>query len=305
MILITGITGKSGLYFFQNIINDKKLKNEKFRVVVRQTSNTDFIDKSGICIEKAIGDLNNLKFIEEAMKDIDVVFHIAGIHFSLNVIEAAIKNNVKWVILVHTTGIFSKYKSAAAQYRDIENRINLLKSNSKLDLTILRPTMIYGDIEDRNISIFIKIVDKIQIIPVINHGNYHLQPVHAKDLGNAYYQVLLNESKTKNKCYNLSGREPILLIDMLKIISKELGVSRKFFSVPFPVAYAGAWMLFAISFGNIDYREKIQRMIESRAFSHEYARNDFGYNPMSFQEGIKDEICKYRQRMKKSEFHIC
>ena len=58
----------------------------------------------------------------------DVIFHIVNIRKSINIINAAIKNNVKWVILVHTTGIYSKYKSASKEYIDIENKIsNLIK----------------------------------------------------------------------------------------------------------------------------------------------------------------------------------
>ncbi|NLP21319.1 MAG: hypothetical protein GX368_00620 [Erysipelotrichaceae bacterium] len=58
----------------------------------------------------------------------DVIFHIVNIRKSINIINATIKNNVKWVILVHTTGIYSKYKSASKEYIDIENKIsNLIK----------------------------------------------------------------------------------------------------------------------------------------------------------------------------------
>ena len=58
----------------------------------------------------------------------DVIFHIVNIRKSINIINATIKNNVKWVILVHSTGIYSKYKSASKEYIDIENKIsNLIK----------------------------------------------------------------------------------------------------------------------------------------------------------------------------------
>ena len=42
--------------------------------------------------------------------------------------------------------------------------------------------MIYGSLDDQNMSVFIKMVDKLKIFPVINGGKYSLQPVHQEDL---------------------------------------------------------------------------------------------------------------------------
>ena len=277
MILLTGITGKSGKWFLRNLIdNDSCLNNENYRVIVRATSNVELIDQSGLCIEKTFGDLNDERFLDNALKDIKIVFHIAGIHTPLKVVNAAIKNKINWIVLVHTTGIYSKYKSASKGYISTEKGIEKIIRDSKISMTILRPTMIYGSINDRNIAIFISMVDKLRLFPVINHAESPLQPVYEKDLGNAYYQVLLNEKITKGKNYILSGKSPIMLIDMLQTIGKLLGKSNLYISIPFPIAYLGSYVLYLISFKKIDYRERVQRMVEPRIFSHDNASCDFG-----------------------------
>ncbi len=161
-------------------------------------------------------------------------------------------------------------------------------------MTILRPTMIYGRTSDNNVIIFIKMVDKLRFFPVINHGNSPLQPVHKKDLGNAYYEVLINESITKNKNYILSGKDSILLIDMFKIIGGYLKKKNTFISIPFPIGYLGSYCLFILTIGKVDYREKVQRLVEPRVFDHKEANQDFGYSPMSFKEGVKEEIIEYK-----------
>ncbi|MGD0021855.1 MAG: NAD(P)H-binding protein [Smithellaceae bacterium] len=295
MILLTGMTGKSGRWFLQNLINsNENIRSTRFRVVVRNSSNTDLINKSGLSIEKANGDLNDSIFLDEVMKDIDTIFHIAGIHTSLKVVKAAIKNNVKWIVLVHTTGIYSKYKSAGEEYRQTEKLIEELISGSNITLTILRPTMIYGSLNDNNVAIFIKMVDKLHFFPVVNHASYPLQPVHEKDLGDAYYRVLINERITKGRNYILSGKSPILLIDIFKTIGRLLGKKNKFISVPYRIAYFGAVIVYFTSLGKIDYREKVQTLVEPRIFSYEDAKKDFGYSPMSFEEGIINEIDEYK-----------
>jgi len=97
MILLTGMTGKSGKWFLKNLIDKKNNhKNQNYRVIVRTTSNVDLIDICGLSIEKAYGDLNDVAFLDKAMKNVTTVFHVAGIHTSLKVVQAAAENNVKW-----------------------------------------------------------------------------------------------------------------------------------------------------------------------------------------------------------------
>ena len=46
----------------------------------------------------------------------------------------------------------------------------------------------------------------------------------------------------------------------------------------------------------IDYVEKVQRMAEDRSYSHEEAKNDFNYKPMSFDRGIQIEVKQYIEK---------
>ena len=224
---------------------------------------------------------------------VDVVLHIAGIGKSLLLTKAAARNGVKRLVLVHTTGIYSKYKAAGEEYRKIDGEVAALCRQNGMGLTILRPTMIYGTLGDQNIVKFIKMVDKLSPMPVVNHANYLLQPVNCRDLGYAYLQVLNHLEATAGKDYVLSGRDEVLLIDLFRIIADELGVSRKYLSVPFPIAYAGAWGIYLLSLTKIDMREKVQRLCESRAYPHDEAVRDFGYDSMPFEEGLRQEVREY------------
>ena len=161
--------------------------------------------------------------------------------------------------------------------------------------TILRPTMIYGNLHDENVAVFMKMVYKLRLFPVVDHAKYELQPVWCGDLGKAYYQVLTHPETTKNKEYNLSGGRPILLLDMFKVMASKLGVKNRFISVPFWVAYSGSWALYILSLGRVDFREKVQRLVEPRVYSHELATHDFGYTPVTFEEGIDGEIEEFKR----------
>lgn len=292
MLLVTGITGHTGKYFLQELVSHKY--KDPIRCIVRETSDTSLLDNSGLNIEKVVGDLNDKDLYDKVMDGIDTVVHIYNIRHSPALVESAIKNNVRRIILVHTTGIYSRFKCASKEYKDIENTVSQLikDKNCLTKLTILRPTMIYGDLCDKNISKFIKIVDKLKIIPVIDGGKSLIQPINARDLGKAIFDVLATQ-QTEGKTYDLSGEKPIKLIELFKLISEKLGKRRIFFSVPLKVAVFMARVLKVLTLGKIDFIEKVQRMGENRSYSHADATRDFGFKPMSFEEGLQIEINQY------------
>lgn len=293
-ILITGASGKSGSVFIEYLGRKAVLPDDQFRVVIRKPAQGDQIHAQLPEAELVQGDLTDLAFLDCITRDVDVLFHIAGIHWSLPLVEAAAANGVRRMVLVHTTGIYSKYKAAGEGYRQIEEKIYKICKEQQIALTVLRPTMIYGKPSDRNVIQFIKMVDRLPVMPIVNGARFDLQPVHYEDLGIAYYQTLSKLRETAGEDFVLSGGAPIQLREMLTIIGDSLGKKVHFFSVPFPIAYAGAVVVFGLSGGKIDYREKVQRLCEPRAYSHEKATGVFGYSPRTFQEGIVDEIRAYR-----------
>lgn len=297
MLLVTGITGHSGKYFLQELIKNKY--KGTIRCIVRKTSDTSMLNNSGLKIEKVIGELTDQEFVDKAMVGVDEVMHIASIFYSVNIIRAAVKNNVKRAIFVHTTGIYSKYKSASEEYQNIEATIKktIQENNSPINFIYLRPTMIYGYLNDRNMIVFIKMVDKLRLFPIISRGKNLLQPVNGRDLGKAYYQVL-SKSEIISGDYILSGEKPVSMLEMFKIISDKLGKKTTFISVPLGLGVFMATCLKGLTFGKVDYIERVQRMGEDRNFPHDAAEKDFGYKPMSFEKGIEIEVKEYLNSVK-------
>lgn len=300
LLILTGVTGqKSGAIFAEYLANNKELLDNCFdgiRVICRVSSNTDNITRLLPTAEISRGSFDNPEFLNHALRGADTVIHIAGIQRSRQLVDAAIRQKTRRLVLVHTTGIYSKYKEAGEEYRRIDAYVTEQCATNGIALTILRPTMIYGNRFDQNVIKFIRMVDKLPVMPIVNDARYALQPVHYKDLGKAYFDVLMNEKTTANKNYDLSGGEVIDLRDMLAVIGENLGKRVQFVSCPYFPAYFGAWFIYGLTFGKMDFREKVQRLCEPRAYSHEEATRDFGYAPMKFREGIVDEVREYLER---------
>ncbi|WP_088104324.1 NAD-dependent epimerase/dehydratase family protein [Halalkalibacter urbisdiaboli] len=294
MLLITGITGHTGRYFLQELINNKY--EGAIRCIVRDTSDTSLLDDSGLNIEKVVGDIRDKQFLDECMKGIDTIVHIVNIRHTIPIIKAAINNNVQRAICVHTTGIYSKFKIASEEYKIIEAELYKLLEAVDIKVTILRPTMIYGDLCDHNMSRFIKMVDRFRLFPVINHGKGLIQPVNARDLGKAYYNVLMLPVEKARSEYNLSGEKPITMLEAFKLINESLGKNRTFISFPLNFGVFLARCLKTGTLGKVDYVEKVQRMSEDRCFSHEEAKEDFRYSPEPFDIGIAREVEEYLKR---------
>lgn len=299
-LAITGITGKKSGGFFAQVLyehNDEVIStfDGGIRVLVRESSDTSFLDTAPFRFEKHVGSLDDVAFLKRVFSNVDTIIHIAGIHWSKEVVQAAAYCNIRRLIVVHTAGIYSKYKQVGEEYRCIDSYVQKTCREANIILTILRPTMIYGNASDCNVIKFIRMADKFPLIPVVNGARYALQPVYYIDLSKAYYQVLMNEDATSGREFNLSGGNPIELRDMLSKICIELGKKARFISIPFTVAYSCAWLIYLFTIGCIDYREKVQRLCESRVYSHLDATEAFGYSPVTFEEGVIDEVREYQK----------
>lgn len=293
MLLVTGITGHSGSYFLDELV--KNQYDEKIICTVRERSNTKRIDSSPLMIEKKIGDLADLLFLKDIMSNIETVLHIGSIFYSENIVKAAVYANVKRIILVHTTGIYSKFKSASEEYQRIEKNVGAIVEGKNIEVVILRPTLIYGSIHDNNMIVFIKMIDKLKYVPIVDNGSGLLQPVFAKDLGKAYYQVITNTSISAGN-YILSGDQPITMKALFQEIANTLNKKVVFISFSSRTSILLAKILKNFTFGKLNFIERVQRMTEDRSFSHEKASLDFGYKTTPLSEGLEFEITDYLER---------
>ncbi len=290
MIAVTGITGHSGGFLLEQFM--KNNCGDTIRCFVRESSNTAALDASGLKTEKVCGSFETPDDLRRFTEGADTLIHLAGIWKTPALLKAAEETGgVRHAVLVHTTGIFSKHKIASEDYKRIEGEMQPFLDRG-MNVTLLRPTMIFGDMRDRNISKFIRMVDRLPVMPEIDRGRALIQPVNARDIGQACYKAAMIE-RLPELGYNISGERPLTLHELVDLIGEYLGKRVRHVSCPMGLGAAGARALKALSGGRIDYVEKVLRMGEDRSFSHEAATRDFGYEPEKFETGLRREVEEY------------
>ena len=292
MILITGLTGRSGSAFYNVLCRERYA--EKIRVVVRETTNRDQFRDTPLDLEFAVGDIKDTAFLAQAMEDCEMVFHIANKEVIRPLAEAvAGTSSVKNVVLVSSTIVYSQYYPRL-HLREDEQYCRQVFEQRGIKYLFIRPTMIFGLTNDRNISQFIRWFLKYPIFPIVKHGSASIQPVSRLDVAEAYWKVLRAFPDIEKTEYVVSGEASMSLLELFQSLCRLTGRKVRFFNVPFPLAKAAVDAVYLLSGKKCDYREKLDRLTEDRAYSHDEIAQDLGYQPGSFEERVAPLIAEIK-----------
>lgn len=99
ILALTGVTGKkSGKILVDYLSNNINEINNRFpdgiKALTRDKSNTDYILNKLPNIKICRGDFNDVNYLEESLKDVDTLIHIASIRLSSKLIDACVINKV-------------------------------------------------------------------------------------------------------------------------------------------------------------------------------------------------------------------
>tara|TARA_B110000003_G_scaffold269758_1_gene301225 strand:+ start:237 stop:1148 length:912 start_codon:yes stop_codon:yes gene_type:complete len=288
-ILVTGARGNSAYFFFKKL--EKENFESKISVISRNKNKNFYFKQFKLNFEIFNGDINDKIFFEKCLKNIDTILHTANMENSESVVNVASKK-VKWTILVHSTMIYSKNLSPF-----IKNRIRIDDKIKKKfnNITILRPTMIYGNHRDINFSKLIKFMDKFKIFPVFGDGQNAMQPIYIEDLANAYFNVIKYKEQTFNKNYILAGKEPIKYFNILKLVEKKLNNKIYFIKIPLVISILLVKVCEILFFGKLNINtSQVKRLSEEKIYDYSRAKKDFLFYPRTFEEGIKIQIKNYK-----------
>lgn len=145
--------------------------------------------------------------------------------------------------------------------------------------TILRPTLIYDEGRDGNVSRIARLVRRFGIMPLLGGGHGLRQPVHAADLA-AGALAAARSSAAHDRAYDLVGGETVTYRVMVERIFE--GLDKPPRVAPLPAWLFGLVMRLAKPFYPGATTAMGARMGQDLVFDSSDATRDFGWMPRAF-----------------------
>jgi nucleoside-diphosphate-sugar epimerase len=197
------------------------------------------------------------------------------------------------VVAISSTSIRTKQDSPSSAEREVAQRLlqaeqeisQLCQANGH-DLTILRPTMLYGMGRDATIGRMQRFVQRWRFLPVPSMNTGLRQPVHVHDVSRAIMQVI-NEPRSFAKVYELGGLDALPVSQLAERIF--LDNRQPVRTVPVPV-----WLL-TLLFRllkavrpSLDWSPALlKRAALDQVVDNQTAIDDFQYAPRAFDARLQ------------------
>jgi nucleoside-diphosphate-sugar epimerase len=285
-LLVTGATGLTGHLFLSHLVGTSS--DFEVHCLVRPTSDRTLLEHLNLNLHYFTGDSSQRETWDEILAEYtpSTIIHIASIrHVPVILNSLRIAGQNPRLIVVGTTGVYSKYNHYSQDYQAIEEQLAQYPGS----YCLLRPTMIYGSHRDKNLHKLIKFCDHYGFFPVFGSGGCLLQPIHADDLAQAIFSVLLRPNVRGT--YDLSGGSIVTFRELLSLVEKHLG--KRVRPVYFPLKL-GVWSATiaqkVLGAKSPVRREQILRLQEDKAYPHDAARRDLDFSPRSVEAGLQQEV---------------
>ncbi|MBN8551676.1 MAG: NAD-dependent epimerase/dehydratase family protein [Caulobacterales bacterium] len=198
-------------------------------------------------------------------------------------LEALKANGLKRLIAFSSTSVVTKAQSSSAYEQDVV--ANLMRGEdavraSGIDWTILRPTLIYAEGLDGNVSRLAGLARRFHVLPISGHGEGRRQPVHADDLAGAAIAALTAPAAIR-QTYALAGGETLSYRAVCERIFEGLGMRPRILSLPPPLWRAGLALASPVLPGTT--AQMGERMERDLVFDDAPARRDLGWSPRAFR----------------------
>lgn len=192
--------------------------------------------RSGDGVSWVAGDLEDLGGV--ALPPLDVVFATAPVGRVADAVPVLAAAGMKRLVVFTSTSIETKWDTPDPKERAFirdwgagEARVIAACAGHGVGCTVLRPTLIYLEGRDGNVSRIAGLIRRFRFFPLMAGGEGLRQPVHADDLAAAAVAAAARPYAI-GKTYNLPGGETLSYRQMVGRIFDGLGFPRIIVPVP-------------------------------------------------------------------------
>jgi len=246
-VVVTGASGFIGTALIPRLVAAGHLP----RLIVRQPPAAPPAPP----VEVIAGDLTSPASLRAAIAGANAVVHLGAatsagrldpaVAYRVNVggttalIEACRAAGCRRVVVLSTQHV---HLPRCGTYGRTKRIADALFAGSGLDVTILRPSLVYGP---GSRGVFVKLarlVRRLPVIPVVGPGTWHLRPLYLDDLLTLIVETLARPD-VSGRTYDVGGAERVTYNGFLAAICAALGRPCRRVHIPLALGFALAWLL--------------------------------------------------------------
>ena len=321
--VVTGANGFVGSHLVDYLIQ----KNFEVRCIVRKSSNLQWLDGKDLKIFSCgLFDKDGLR---EAFKDVNYIFHIAGVvkakdeagYFNGNVeatkvlleVASEMKDSIKKFVIVSSQTVSGPALNGIPVTEEMKPNPLTTYARSKLKqeeltlsfkdifpVTICRAPAIFGE-RDTEIFIYFKVFSR-GLTTMIGFDKKELSLLHAADLAEGLYLAATSD-KSNGEIYFISSEKFYSWVEVGNITSKVL--NKRAFRIRIPHFLVYTIAAFAQFFSMFSSKPATLNIEKAKDLVQRYwicdtskAMRELGYRQkISLEEGIK-RTCDWYKKMK-------
>lgn len=262
-VLVTGATGFVGSHVLEALAQRPNVKviaacREPRRLV------------PGFQGEARAGDLRDADYRSRLLDGVDVVCHAAAwtslwghddesrrlyLEPTLALIEAAVTRDIQRFVNVSTTSAAAPSRSHDATSRGIPRRFwphlgNVIAIEDRMrelaggtTMVNLRLGIFAGERYALSVLPILMPRLKTHLVPYVAGGRTSLPIVDGRDVGEAFVLAATSPGLAGYEAFNIVGPSIPSVREVIELLHEEFGYPKPHFSVPFPAAYAFAWLM--------------------------------------------------------------
>lgn len=204
------------------------------------------------------------------------------------------KRGARRVVAVSSTSRFTKMDSNDVAEKEVAEKLTQAETlfqdwarQNQVEWVILRPTLIYGNGLDRNISEIVRIVRKFGFFPLLGSARGLRQPLHVDDVADACVTAL-SSAPAANRAYEITGGETLEYREMVRRVFNALGRKARMPTIPRAAFRAAVHIVRLLPRYRGWTTAMADRMARDLVFDAADARRDLGFQPRKFELSEKD-----------------
>jgi uncharacterized protein YbjT (DUF2867 family) len=241
-VLVTGGTGFVG----REIVRELHGAGHSLRLLVRnQNAPAAQVIASRYAAELREGNVLDADLLPRVTQGAGAVIHLVGIisevgdqtfenlhvRATQNMVHAAHVAGVRRFLQMSALGT---RPNAASRYHQTKWTAEQSVSQSGLDWTIFRPSLIYGP-HDRFVNLFARMAKFSPVLPVMGEGRAVFQPVAVEDVARRFAGAL-TEPASIRETFDVCGPDKLTMPEILRAILAATGRRRLIVRVPIKLA---------------------------------------------------------------------